>query len=121
MPARVALLMVLHLLTCSRCSPLYPALRYSPLPVSGKEMSFQLGESSPAQSHNLSMEEQEKGILMDSAEKRMQRHADAIFSNSYRKILGQISARKFLQNIMGKRLRIKATIMGCLTSTKIKA
>nr|XP_020846444.1 somatoliberin [Phascolarctos cinereus] len=105
MPARVALLMVLHLLTCSRCSPLYPTLRYNPLPISGKEMSFQLGESSPAQSHNLSMEEQKEGILMDSAEKRMQRHADAIFSNSYRKVLGQISARKFLQNIMGKRLR----------------
>lgn len=33
------------------------------------------------------------------------RHADAIFTNSYRKVLGQISARKFLQTIMGKRLR----------------
>lgn len=32
------------------------------------------------------------------------RHADAIFTNSYRKVLGQISARKFLQTIMGKRL-----------------
>ncbi|XP_068919596.1 somatoliberin [Petaurus breviceps papuanus] len=68
-------------------------------------MSFQLGETSPVKSHNLSMEEQEEGILMDSAGKRMQRHADAIFSNSYRKVLGQISARKLLQNIMGKRLR----------------
>ncbi|XP_036605674.1 somatoliberin [Trichosurus vulpecula] len=105
MPARVGLLMVLHLLTCSHCSPLYPTLRYNPLPVSGKEKSFQLGESSPVQSHHLSMEEQEEGILMDSAGKRMQRHADAIFSNSYRKVLGQISARKLLQNIMGKRLR----------------
>ncbi|KFP25280.1 Glucagon family neuropeptides, partial [Colius striatus] len=35
---------------------------------------------------------------------RMQRHADAIFTNSYRKFLGQISARKFLQTIIGKRL-----------------
>ena len=33
------------------------------------------------------------------------RHADAIFTNSYRKVLGQISARKILQTIMGKRLR----------------
>lgn len=33
-----------------------------------------------------------------------QRHADAIFTNSYRKVLGQISARKILQTIMGKRL-----------------
>ncbi|CAF96902.1 unnamed protein product, partial [Tetraodon nigroviridis] len=32
------------------------------------------------------------------------RHADAIFTNSYRKVLGQISARKILQTIMGKRL-----------------
>ncbi|XP_074058048.1 somatoliberin [Macrotis lagotis] len=105
MLTRVGLLMVLHLITCSLCSPLYPTLRYNALPVSGKEMSFQLRESSPAQSHNLSIEEQEEDILMDSAEKRMQRHADAIFTNSYRKVLGQISARKLLQTVMGKRLR----------------
>ncbi|TNN78589.1 Somatoliberin [Liparis tanakae] len=36
------------------------------------------------------------------------RHADAIFTNSYRKVLGQISARKFLQSIMGKRLGDKS-------------
>ncbi|POI30425.1 hypothetical protein CIB84_005825 [Bambusicola thoracicus] len=36
---------------------------------------------------------------------RMQRHADAIFTDNYRKFLGQISARKFLQTIIGKRLR----------------
>lgn len=35
---------------------------------------------------------------------RSGRHADAIFTNSYRKVLGQISARKFLQSVMGKRL-----------------
>ncbi|XP_066558978.1 somatoliberin [Amia ocellicauda] len=40
----------------------------------------------------------------DITEKRTGRHADAIFTNSYRKVLGQISARKFLQTIMGKRL-----------------
>ncbi|XP_043844511.1 somatoliberin isoform X2 [Dromiciops gliroides] len=105
MPTRVDLLVALCLITCSHCSPLYPALRYNPLPVSGKEMSFQLRESSPAQTHNLSMEEQEEDILMDPTEKRMQRHADAIFTNSYRKVLGQISARKLLQTVMGKRLR----------------
>ncbi|KAK3512684.1 hypothetical protein QTP70_022638 [Hemibagrus guttatus] len=33
---------------------------------------------------------------------RSGRHADAIFTNSYRKVLGQISARKFLQTITGK-------------------
>uniref|UniRef100_A0A672YGT0 Somatoliberin n=1 Tax=Sphaeramia orbicularis TaxID=375764 RepID=A0A672YGT0_9TELE len=41
---------------------------------------------------------------MEPAELRSGRHADAIFTNSYRKVLGQISARKFLQTIMGKRL-----------------
>ncbi|NWR60716.1 PACA protein, partial [Bucorvus abyssinicus] len=35
---------------------------------------------------------------------RMQRHADAIFTDNYRKFLGQISARKFLQTVIGKRL-----------------
>ncbi|KAK1799660.1 hypothetical protein P4O66_006205, partial [Electrophorus voltai] len=35
---------------------------------------------------------------------RSGRHADAIFTNRYRKVLGQISARKFLQTIMGKRV-----------------
>uniref|UniRef100_A0A3Q3QJI3 Somatoliberin n=1 Tax=Monopterus albus TaxID=43700 RepID=A0A3Q3QJI3_MONAL len=35
---------------------------------------------------------------------RSGRHADAVFTNGYRKVLGQISARKFLQTIMGKRL-----------------
>ncbi|KFQ17247.1 Glucagon family neuropeptides, partial [Merops nubicus] len=35
---------------------------------------------------------------------RMPRHADAIFTDNYRKFLGQVSARKFLQTIIGKRL-----------------
>ncbi|KAL4655895.1 growth hormone-releasing hormone precursor-like [Arapaima gigas] len=42
-------------------------------------------------------------------ESRYGRHADAIFTNSYRKVLGQISARKFLQTIMGKRLGMRDT------------
>ncbi|XP_069508394.1 somatoliberin isoform X2 [Ambystoma mexicanum] len=66
-------------------------------------MTFQLRESDPVQSRDLSLEEQE-GFLTDPTEKRSERHADAIFTNTYRKFLGQISARKFLQTIMGKRL-----------------
>ncbi|XP_038606002.1 somatoliberin [Tachyglossus aculeatus] len=31
--------------------------------------------------------------------RRVHRHADAIFTNSYRKVLGQISARKLLQRL----------------------
>ncbi|XP_012414880.1 somatoliberin isoform X2 [Trichechus manatus latirostris] len=33
---------------------------------------------------------------------RMRRYTDAIFTNSYRKVLGQLSARKLLQDIMSR-------------------
>ncbi|XP_055280169.1 somatoliberin [Moschus berezovskii] len=33
---------------------------------------------------------------------RIPRYADAIFTNSYRKVLGQLSARKLLQDIMNR-------------------
>ncbi|XP_032150897.1 somatoliberin [Sapajus apella] len=33
---------------------------------------------------------------------RMRRYTDAIFTNSYRKVLGQMSARKLLQDIMNR-------------------
>uniref|UniRef100_A0A8C0WCM9 Somatoliberin n=1 Tax=Castor canadensis TaxID=51338 RepID=A0A8C0WCM9_CASCN len=33
---------------------------------------------------------------------RMRRYADAIFTNSYRKVLGQLSARRLLQDIMSR-------------------
>ncbi|XP_019489001.1 PREDICTED: somatoliberin [Hipposideros armiger] len=33
---------------------------------------------------------------------RMPRYADAIFTNSYRKVLGQLSARKLLQDLMSR-------------------
>ncbi|KAM5245891.1 somatoliberin [Ctenodactylus gundi] len=33
---------------------------------------------------------------------RMRRYADAIFTNSYRKVLGQLSARKLLRDIMSR-------------------
>uniref|UniRef100_A0A8D0BFY3 Somatoliberin n=1 Tax=Salvator merianae TaxID=96440 RepID=A0A8D0BFY3_SALMN len=102
---RALLLLFLHFVICSLSSPLYPELRYSPLPISGKAVSFQLQESGPVQSHNLSVEEQEEeNFLTDPAEKRMQRHADAIFTDSYRKIRGKMSAQKLLQGIVGKRL-----------------
>ncbi|XP_041638542.1 somatoliberin [Cheilinus undulatus] len=48
--------------------------------------------------------EEDTSSPREGAELRSGRHADAIFTNSYRKVLGQISARKFLQTIMGKRL-----------------
>ncbi|XP_009695458.1 PREDICTED: somatoliberin [Cariama cristata] len=102
---KAILLLFLHLVACSISSPLYPALRYSAGPVAGKAMNFQPQHSSPLQSHNPSTEEkEEEGLLTDPTEKRMQRHADAIFTDNYRKFLGRISARKFLQTIIGKRL-----------------
>uniref|UniRef100_A0A8C5IKA6 Somatoliberin n=1 Tax=Junco hyemalis TaxID=40217 RepID=A0A8C5IKA6_JUNHY len=102
---KATLLLFLHLVSCSTSSPLYPALRFSPGPVAGKAMSFQLQPSSSLQSHSpLAQEQQEEGFLTDPSEKRTQRHADAIFTDNYRKFLGQISARKFLQTIIGKRL-----------------
>uniref|UniRef100_A0A8D0G8T2 Somatoliberin n=1 Tax=Sphenodon punctatus TaxID=8508 RepID=A0A8D0G8T2_SPHPU len=104
---RAIFFLFLHFVVCSISSPLYPAFRYDPVPISGKAVSIQLRENGPAQSHNLSVEEQEEeeeGFLPDPSEKRMERHADAIFTDHYRKVLGQISARKFLQTIIGKRL-----------------
>ncbi|XP_007430302.2 somatoliberin [Python bivittatus] len=95
-----------HFVMCSLSSPLYPALRYNPLSISGKAGNFQLQESGPVHSHNLSVEEQEEeNFLSSPAEKRLQRHADAIFTDSYRKVRGKVSARKLLQGIVGKRLR----------------
>ncbi|XP_074867864.1 somatoliberin [Carettochelys insculpta] len=104
---RAIFLLFLHLLVCSLASPLYPALRYNPPSISTKVANFQLQDGSPVLNNNLSVEEQpgeEDGFLTNAAEKRMQRHADAIFTDHYRKVLGQISARKILQTIIGKRL-----------------
>ncbi|XP_078506621.1 somatoliberin [Lissotriton helveticus] len=103
MPGRWLWLGLFLLVSSSHCSPLYPAFSYDQLPISGKAMSLQLRERDPVQSRDLSLEEQEH-FLSDPTEKRAERHADAIFTNTYRKFLGQISARKFLQTIMGKRL-----------------
>ncbi|KAK2529264.1 somatoliberin isoform X1 [Columba livia] len=101
---KATLVLFLHLVACSISSPLHPALRYSPGPVAGQAVNFQLQHSSPSQSHKPSEEQDKEGLLTDPAEKRMERHADAIFTDNYRKFLGQISARKFLQTIIGKRL-----------------
>ncbi|XP_009669476.2 somatoliberin [Struthio camelus] len=102
---KATLLLFLHLVACAISSPLHPALRYNPGPVAGKAVNFQAQDNGPLQSHSPSVEKQdEQGLLTDPIKKRMQRHADAIFTDNYRKFLGQISARKFLQTIIGKRL-----------------
>ncbi|CAL8337046.1 unnamed protein product [Merluccius merluccius] len=92
-----ALLLFCCLVVSLSCSPLYPSLRFgqrdtSILLTSSIEDPLRLLEEAGAPS-------------VEPAELRSGRHADAVFTNSYRKVLGQIYARKFLQNIMGKRLR----------------
>ncbi|KAL3059238.1 hypothetical protein OYC64_011206 [Pagothenia borchgrevinki] len=73
-------------------SPLYPSIRF------GRRDTSILMTSSLK--HPADQLEEDSG---EPAGSRLGRHADAIFTNSYRKVLGQISARKFLQTIMGKR------------------
>ena len=58
--------------------------RYSPGPVAGKAVNFQLQHSSPLQSHNPSAEEQEEeGLLTDSTEKRFVPHVSAPLQQEY--------------------------------------
>ncbi|XP_068172211.1 somatoliberin isoform X1 [Antennarius striatus] len=90
-----ALLLFCCLVVSLSGSPLYPSIRFgqrntSILMTSIKSPGEQL-EEDPSPPNEL-------------AEIRSERHADAIFTNNYRKVLGRISARKFLQTIMGKRL-----------------
>uniref|UniRef100_A0AAV2M5X8 Somatoliberin n=1 Tax=Knipowitschia caucasica TaxID=637954 RepID=A0AAV2M5X8_KNICA len=75
-------------------SPLYPSIRFGQRDTAILMASLE----SPAQNS------EEYGPQTEQAEMRIGRHADAIFTNGYRKVLGQVSARKFLQTIMGKRL-----------------
>ncbi|XP_035376500.1 somatoliberin [Electrophorus electricus] len=93
---RAVVLALCSLLLPVPCTPLYPALQFGQqataiLMSSSLEDPLQLPtDYSSAQSQDV--------------EYRSGRHADAIFTNRYRKVLGQISARKFLQTIMGKRV-----------------
>uniref|UniRef100_A0A1A7X8N9 Somatoliberin n=2 Tax=Iconisemion striatum TaxID=60296 RepID=A0A1A7X8N9_9TELE len=77
-------------------SPIYPSIRFGQT-----DTSILMTSSIKEPEDQL---EEDARPLRDRAELRSERHADAIFTNSYRKVLGQISARKFLQTIMGKRL-----------------
>ncbi|XP_037347125.2 somatoliberin isoform X2 [Pungitius pungitius] len=81
-------------------SPLYPSIRFGQ-----RDTSILMTSSveNPAEQR-----QDDTSLPRERAELRSGRHADAIFTNSYRKVLGQISARKFLQTIMGKRLREKS-------------
>ncbi|XP_069571774.1 somatoliberin [Brachyistius frenatus] len=81
-------------------SPLYPSIRF------GQRDTSILMTSSIK--NPTAQQAKDPRLPREQAELRSGRHADAIFTNSYRKVLGQISARKFLQTIMGKRLGDKS-------------
>ncbi|KAK2914622.1 hypothetical protein Q8A73_005216 [Channa argus] len=92
---KAALLLFCCLVMSLSGSPLYPSIRFGQ-----KDTSILMTSSLKNPAEQL----QDTSPPWKQAESRSGRHADAIFTNSYRKVLGQISARKFLQTIMGKRL-----------------
>ncbi|XP_056100064.1 somatoliberin [Rhinichthys klamathensis goyatoka] len=96
MMQKTALLALCCLLLSATSSPVYPALRF------GQRAAAILMTSSIEDPMQLTADT--SLLHTPDAELRFGRHADAIFTNSYRKVLGQISARKFLQTVMGKRL-----------------
>ncbi|KAM9859989.1 somatoliberin [Aulostomus maculatus] len=100
-----ALLLFCCLVMSSSGSPLYPSIRFGQRDMSILMASSIKGQEDPRhrgdRAESRSVDDPATDPRPDEC---LGRHADAIFTNSYRKILGQISARKFLQNIMGKRL-----------------
>uniref|UniRef100_A0A3Q3AA37 Somatoliberin n=2 Tax=Kryptolebias marmoratus TaxID=37003 RepID=A0A3Q3AA37_KRYMA len=96
MMGKAALLLFCCLVVSLSGSPLYPSIRFGQ-----RDTSILMTSSIKNPEVQL---DKDTRPLRDRAELRSERHADAIFTNSYRKVLGQISARKFLQTIMGKRL-----------------
>ncbi|XP_040889038.1 somatoliberin isoform X1 [Toxotes jaculatrix] len=99
MMEKAALLLFCCLVMSLSGSPLYPSIRFGQ-----RDTSILMTSSINNQAENLEKLRDDTSPPGERAELRLGRHADAIFTNSYRKVLGQISARKFLQTIMGKRL-----------------
>ncbi|XP_070706959.1 somatoliberin [Pempheris klunzingeri] len=93
---KAALLLFCCLVMSLSGSPLYPSIRFGQ-----RDTSILMTSSIKSPAEQMGAHSSPPG---ERAESRSGRHADAIFTNSYRKVLGQISARKFLQTIMGKRL-----------------
>uniref|UniRef100_A0A8C3AN40 Somatoliberin n=2 Tax=Cyclopterus lumpus TaxID=8103 RepID=A0A8C3AN40_CYCLU len=95
-----ALLLFCYLVVSLSGFPLYPTIRFGQ-----RNTSILMTSSVKNPAEQL---EDDTSPSRERSELRTGRHADAIFTNSYRKVLGQISARKFLQTIMGKRLGDKS-------------
>ncbi|XP_029007290.1 somatoliberin isoform X2 [Betta splendens] len=91
-----ALLLFCCLVMSLSGTPLYPSIRFGQ-----RDMSIVMTSSINNPAEQL---KEDTSPIKEQGESRSGRNADAIFTNSYRKVLGQISARKFLQTIMGKRL-----------------
>ncbi|XP_062843085.1 somatoliberin [Trichomycterus rosablanca] len=97
MMERTVVLALCWMLMPLPCMPLYPSLRFGQRATAILMSSSVENPLQPPTGYRSARSQQ--------VEFRTGRHADAVFTNSYRKVLGQISARKFLQTIRGKRLR----------------
>lgn len=95
---KAAFIVLISLAMHSLCSPLYPALRYSQK-VSGKVRNL-AKYSQPTQAVEIPLENND--FPSDPAGERVERHADAIFTNTYKDVLRQISIRRALQTILDK-------------------
>ncbi|XP_072135809.1 glucagon family neuropeptides-like [Mobula birostris] len=98
---KASLLLFYCLVVHTLCSPLYPALRSEDGSALRRLLNISPEETDGVQNGE---HYEDAESLMDSTGKRIERHADAVFTNSYRKLLGKISARKLLQSIVDKRL-----------------
>ncbi|XP_048879068.1 somatoliberin [Brienomyrus brachyistius] len=96
---KTTLLMLCCLVMPTSSFTLYPGLRFDQ-----RALASFLVSSSATLPNQLPHTEGKTKQAADNS--RSIRHADAIFTNSYRKVLGQISARKFLQTVMGKRFGV---------------
>ncbi|XP_040186475.1 somatoliberin [Rana temporaria] len=102
MPRSICLLL-LHLALCIHCYILHPDYSPGQSSKSSRYVNPPMLEINPMQNPDWSLDEEQR-FIRGLSEKRMERHVDAIFTNTYRKFLSQISARRYLQNMMGKRL-----------------
>ncbi|OCT57753.1 hypothetical protein XELAEV_18003089mg [Xenopus laevis] len=96
---RTLCLLLLHFALCVQCYIFHP--KYSSNQTPGD---FNIETIDPLQSQDWSSLDEKKEYVRGLSENRVERHVDAIFTNTYRKFLGQISARRYLQNMMGKTL-----------------
>ncbi|XP_055508326.1 glucagon family neuropeptides-like isoform X1 [Leucoraja erinacea] len=94
-------LLFYSLIVHTMCSPVYPALRFEDRSNLRQLLSTSPEETGMVQDGGI-YEDKESGV--DSTGQRTDRHADAVFTNTYRKVLGQISARKLLDSIMAQKL-----------------